>query len=163
MTALSTLQLSTPSDREIVMTRAFNAPRTMVFDCLTKPELLKRWGLGPRDWTLTTCEIDLKAGGRWRFVMRSTTGKEMAMGGVYREIVPPARIVQTESFDDYPGETINTTTFTEENGKTTLTIHLLYASKEIRDAVLKSGMERGVAETYDRLTELLPVFLKERG
>jgi uncharacterized protein YndB with AHSA1/START domain len=163
MNTTGTLQITTPSDREIAMTRVFDAPRKLVFDCFTKPELLKRWGLGPRAWTLTVCEIDLRVGGAWRFVMSKANGVEMKMSGVFREIVPPVRIVQTERFDDpwYPGEGLNTTTFDEENGKTTLTVTMLYDSKEIRDGVLKSGMESGVTESYDRLAELLPTFAAE--
>jgi uncharacterized protein YndB with AHSA1/START domain len=149
-----TLQVTTPSDREIVLTRVFNAPRTMVFDALTKPELLKRW-FGPRAWSLATCEVDLKVGGKWRFVLRGPDGEEMGMGGVYREIAPPERDVHTEVFDDFPGEGVVTGVLVEDRGKTTLTATILYASKEIRDAVIKSGMEHGAAESYDRLAELL--------
>jgi len=157
MSKPGTLRVTTPSDREIAMTRAFDAPRRLVFHCLTKPELLKRWGLGPPGWSLVVCEIDLRVGGAWRFVMHGPDGTEMGMRGVYREIVRAERIVQTESFDDpwYPGEALNTTVLAEEAGETTLTIRLLYDSQEIRDAVLKSGMERGVAEGYDRLAGLL--------
>jgi uncharacterized protein YndB with AHSA1/START domain/DNA-binding HxlR family transcriptional regulator len=160
-----TLQISTPSDREISITRVFDAPRRLVFGCFTKPELLKRWGLGPREWTLTECEVDLRVGGAWRYVMTRTDGKEMKMDGVFREIVPPERIVQTEKFDQpwYEGEAINTTTFEEDGGKTILTVTLLYGSKEVRDGILKSGMESGVTVTYDRLAELLPTFTAEES
>jgi len=148
------LKVTTPSDREIVMTRVFDASRRMVFDAFSKPELLKRW-FGPRGWTLTTCEIDFRVGGGFRFVLRDTDGKEMGMRGAYREIVPPERSVHMESFDDYPGESQVTGIFVEQNGKTTLTVTVLYDSKEVRDAVLQSGMEHGAAESYDRLAELL--------
>jgi uncharacterized protein YndB with AHSA1/START domain len=160
-----TLEVTTPSDREIAMTRVFDAPRRLVFDCFTKPELLKRWGLGPRSWTLTECEIDLRVGGAWRFGMTKNTGETMVMSGVYREIVVPERIVQTETFEDawYPGQCVNTTTFVESNGKTTLTVTVLYDSLEIRDAVLKTPMESGVSTSYDRLAELLPTFAAEAG
>jgi uncharacterized protein YndB with AHSA1/START domain len=159
----ATLQVTTPSDREIELTRVFNAPRKLVFDCFTKPELLKRWGLGPRAWTLTGCDIDLRVGGAWRFVMTKDTGEEMIMCGVYREIVAPARIVQTERFEKpyYPGEGQNTTTFVEAAGKTTLTVTCLYDSQQIRDSVLKSGMESGASVGYDRLAELLPTLTAE--
>jgi uncharacterized protein YndB with AHSA1/START domain len=158
-----TLQVTTPTDREIALTRVFDAPRRLVFDCFTKPELLKRWGLGPRAWKLTGCEIDLRVGGAWRFVMTKDTGAVMIMKGIYREIVAPERIVQTESFEQpwYPGEGLNTTTFVEENGKTTLVILCLYDTKEIRDGVLNSGMESGASVGYDRLAELLPTFEAE--
>lgn len=149
-----TLQVTTPSEREIVLTRVFNAPRHLVFDAFTKPELLKRW-FGPRGWSLAVCEVDLKVGGTFRFVMRGPDGTQMGMRGVYREIVPPERSVHTESFDDYPGESQVTTVLVEEGGKTTLTATVLYASQEIRDAVIKSGMEHGAAESYDKLAELL--------
>src|SRR6266478_1877419 len=149
-----TLKVTTPTDREIVMTRVFDAPRHMVFDAFSKPELLKRW-FGPRGWSLVVCEVDLKVGGGFRFVLRGPDGKQMGMRGVYREIAPPERSVHTESFDDYPGESQVTTVLVEQAGKTTLTATVLAASREVRDAVIKSGMEHGAAETYDRLAELL--------
>jgi len=158
MTSTGSLKVTTPSDREIAMTRVFDAPRSLVFDALTKPELLKRW-LGVRGgWSLVVCEIDLKVGGTFRYVWaRDRDGIEMGMRGVYREIAPPERIVNTETFDDpwYEGEAVETTVLVEHGGKTTLTTTLLYASQEVRDAVLKSPMESGVAESYDKLAELL--------
>src|SRR5712671_4016175 len=150
-----TLKVTTPTDREIVMTRVFDAPRRLVFDAFSKPELLKRW-FGPRGWSLVVCDVDLKVGGGFRFVLRGPDGKQMGMRGVYREIVPPERSVHMESFDDYPGESQVTAVFVEEGGKTTLTATVLYESKEVRDAVIKSGMEHGAAEIYDKLAELLP-------
>src|SRR5205823_552153 len=117
-------------------------------------ELLKRW-FGPRGWSLAVCEVDFRVGGAWRFVLRGPDGAEMGMRGVYREIVPPERSVHTESFDDYPGESVVTTALVEEAGKTRFTATVRYESPEIRDAVLKSGMEHGAAESYDRLAELL--------
>jgi uncharacterized protein YndB with AHSA1/START domain len=151
------LQVTTPSDREIAMTRVFDAPRRMVFDAWTKPELLKRW-LGVRNgWTLAVCKIDLRVGGEYRWVWRKENGVEMGMGGVYRELVRPARIVCTEVFDDswYEGEAVDTMVFVEEHGKTTLTTTVLYDSKEARDGVLKTPVATGVAESYDKLDELL--------
>src|SRR5690349_8729137 len=150
-----TLKVTTPSDREIVMTRVFDAPRRLVFDAFSKPELLKRW-FGPRGWSLVVCEVDLKVGGGFRFVLRGPDGKEMGMRGRYLEIVPPERSVHMESFDDYPGESRVTAVFVEQGGKTTLTATVLYPSKEVRDIVIQSGMEHGAAESYDRLAELLP-------
>src|SRR5205085_9501877 len=132
-----TLQVTTLGDREVVLTRVFDAPRHLVFDAFTKPELLKKW-FGPRDWSLAVCDVDLRVGGAWRFVLRGPDGREMGMRGVYREIVPPARSVHTESFDDYPGESVVTTVLVEEAGKTTLTATVLYESQAIRDAVIKS-------------------------
>src|SRR5579872_1955265 len=140
-----TLTLTTPTGREIVMTRVFDAPRWLVFDAFTKPELLKRW-FGPRGWSLVVCEVDLKVGGGFRFVLRDPDGKEMGMRGAYREIVPPERSVQMESFDDYPSESQVTAIFVEQGGKTTLTATVLYPSAEVRDAVLRSGMERSATE-----------------
>jgi uncharacterized protein YndB with AHSA1/START domain len=157
MTDTGTLQITTPSEREIVMSRVFDAPRSLVFDAWTKPELLKRW-LGVRGgWSMVICEVDLRVGGAYRFVWRGPDGAEMGMGGVYREIVAPERLVATESFDDhwYPGEAVDTTVLVEEGGKTTATTTVLYESEEIRDAVLESGMARGVAESYDMLAEYL--------
>ena len=157
MTDTGTLQITTPSEREIVMSRVFDAPRSLVFDAWTKPELLKRW-LGVRGgWSMVVCEVDLRVGGAYRFVWRGPDGAEMGMGGVYREIVAPERLVATESFDDpwYPGEAVDTTVLVEEGGKTTATTIVLYDSEEIRDAVLESGMARGVAESYDMLAEYL--------
>src|SRR5207302_8861372 len=141
-------------DREIEMTRVFDAPRNLVWDAFTKPELLKRW-FGPRGWSLVVCEVDLKVGGGFRFVLRGPDGKDMGMRGVYRAIVPPERSVHMESYDDYPGESQVTAVFVEEGGKTTLTATILYESKEVRDIVLKSGMEHGAAESYDKLAEIL--------
>ena len=150
------LQITTPSDRELAMTRVFDAPRTLVWDALTKPELVKRW-LVRAGWTFPVCEIDLRVGGTYRYVWRKGNGFEMGMGGVYREIVRPERLVATEVFDDpwYPGEALDTTTFVERGGKTTLTTTVRYDSKETRDAVLKSPMESGIAENYNNLEELL--------
>jgi uncharacterized protein YndB with AHSA1/START domain len=148
------LKVTLPSEREIVMTRVFNAPRQMIYDAWTRPELLKRW-FGPRGWSLVVCEVDLRMGGKWRFVLRGPDGKEMGMGGVYRELVPPERDVHTEKFDDFPGESLVTGVLTEADGKTTMTATILYPSQEVRDIVLKSGMEHGAAESYDRLAEML--------
>ena len=149
-----TLKVTTPTEREIVLTRVFDAPRHLVYDSFCKPELLKRW-FGPRGWSLTTCEVDFRVGGGFRFVLRGPDGKEMGMRGVYREIVPPERSVHLESFDDYPGESQVSAVFLEKDGKTTMTAAILYPSREVRDAVIKSGMEHGAAESYDKLAELL--------
>ena len=152
------LQIKANGDREIVMTRVFDAPRKLVFDAFTKPELLKQWLLGPPGWSMPVCEIDLRIGGRYRYVWRrDTDGTEMGCGGVYREIVPPERLVHTEQFDNpwYPGESLITTVLDEQRGKTTLTATMLYESRDARDGILKSGMENGVAASYDRLAELL--------
>ena len=153
-----TLQVTTPSECEIAMTRAFDAPRSLIFDAWTRPELLKRW-LGVRGgWSMVVCEVDLKVGGAYRYVWRKgVDGPEMGMGGVFREVVRLERLVATEVFDNpwYDGEAVDTTVLVEQGGVTTVTITVLYASREVRDAVLKSGMERGVAESYDMLAEHL--------
>jgi uncharacterized protein YndB with AHSA1/START domain len=158
MNSTGVLQVQANADREIVMTRVFDAPRNLVFDAFTKPELLKQWLLGPPGWSMPVCEIDLRIGGSYRYVWRrDADGTEMGCGGVYREIVPPERLVQTERFDNpwYPGESLITTVLDEQRGKTTLTATMLYESRDARDGILKSGMESGVAASYDRLAELL--------
>ena len=149
-----TLEVTTPTDREIVLTRVFNAPRRMVFDAFAKPELLKRW-FGPRGWSLVVCEVDHRVGGGFRFVLRGPDGKDMGMRGTYIEITPPERSVHMESFDDYPGESQVTMVLVEKDGKTTMTATVRYPSKEVRDAVIQSGMEHGTAESYDKLAEVL--------
>jgi uncharacterized protein YndB with AHSA1/START domain len=151
------LEITTPSDREIALTRVFNAPRSLVWDAWTKPELLKRW-LGVRGgWTMPECEVDLKVGGRYRYLWRGPKGQEMGMGGVFREIVKPERLVATELFDDawYEGDAIDTLTLIERDGKTIATTTVLYDTKEIRDTVLNSPMATGVEESYIKLDELL--------
>jgi uncharacterized protein YndB with AHSA1/START domain len=151
------LKVTTPTDREIAMTRVFNAPRRLVFDALSKPELVKQWLLGPPGWTMPVCEVDLRVGGAYRFQWRGPDGTEMGSRGVFREIASPERFVATERFDDpwYPGESLVTYVLTEQAGKTTLTLTVLYESREARDAVLKTPMEKGVAMSYDRLEQLL--------
>jgi uncharacterized protein YndB with AHSA1/START domain len=163
--SIGALQLTTPSDREITMTRVFEAPRRMVFDAWTKPELLKRWLGVVEGWSFPVCEVDLRVGGAYRFVWRGPDGKEMGMGGVYREIVVPERLVVTEKFDDawYEGNALDTMTFVEKGGKTTLTTTVLYDSKEIRDGVLEGPMAGGVARSYENLAKLLASTHTRRG
>ncbi len=157
MKSTGTLKLSARGDREIVMTRVFDAPRSLVFDAYTKPELLKRWLGVFGGWTMPVCEVDLRVGGTYRWVWRGADGREMGVRGVYREVVPPERLVNTEKFDEawYPGESLITTTFVEQGGKTTVTVTMRYESREARDVVLKSPMEGGVSQSYDKLAELL--------
>jgi uncharacterized protein YndB with AHSA1/START domain len=157
-------KVSTPSDREIMVTRDFDAPRRLVFDAFTKPELVRRWLLGPPGWTMPLCEIDLRVGGAYRYAWRSEKdGTQMAMGGVFQEVIPLQRLVATEKFDDawYPGEALDTTVFTEIRGVTRTSITVLYESKEARDTARRSGMEYGMAAGYDRLETLLPSFTGE--
>lgn len=154
------LQVTTPSEREIALVRTFDAPRNLVFDAMTKPELVKQWLGGGGTfggWSFAVCEIDLRVGGKYRYVWHGPDGAKMGMGGVYREIVSPERIVCTEKFDEswYAGDAVDTTVFVEQHGKTTVTTTVRYASKEVRDGVLKSPMEGGVAVSYDRLSEVL--------
>lgn len=159
------LTLTTPTEREIVLTRVLEAPRHLVFDAFTKPELIRRWLLGPPGWSMPVCEIDLRVGGAYRYVWRGADGTEMGVSGVYREIAPPERLVTTEVFDQawYPGETLVTTSLIERDGRTTLTTTVLYESREARDTALRSDMEKGVAASYDRLAELLTVKEASRG
>ena len=147
------LNVTTPSDREIAMTRTFDAPRTRVFECFTVPALVRRWLLGPDGWTMPVCEIDFRVGGAWRYVWRNADGREMSMSGEYREIAPPSRIVHVERF--MGGEAIVTTLFAEHAGKTMSTMTMLFASAQARDGALKSGMERGVEASYRRLEGIL--------
>ncbi len=157
MKQVGMLTITALGDREIRMTRVFDAPRRLVFDALTRPELVRRWLLGPDGWSMPICGIDLRVGGSYRYVWRHADGREMGLRGVYREIAPPARLVHTESFDQhwYAGDALVTTELVEEGGRTTLSITILYESPEARDAVLKSPMEQGVARSYDRLAEAL--------
>ena len=149
--------LSMPSDTEIVITREFNAPRELVWEAMSKPEHLKRWW-GTRDSTMLVCEVDLRVGGAWRFVLGSpeNADERHAFSGEYLEIQAPEKVVFTERYEPIPGSdhTI-TATYTERDGKTTLRSHITYASREHRDGHLQSGMEPGLQETYRRLDELL--------
>jgi uncharacterized protein YndB with AHSA1/START domain len=146
---------TTPTDREIVVTRVVDAPRRLVWEAWTSPEHLPRWMLGPPGWTMPVCEIDLRPGGAWHFVWRRADGTEMGMRGVYQEVVPPERLVATESWGgDWP-DTLNTLVLSEEGGKTTITQTILYPSKEARDAALQTGMKDGMASSFDRLAEHL--------
>lgn len=152
----NSLTVATPSDTAIVLERAFDAPRRLVFDALTTPELLVRW-FGARGWRLVVCEVDLRVGGAWRFVSHGPDGAVMGQRGVYREVVAPERLVYTEVFDNqsYAGESLITQILVERNGQTTLTSTVRYASREARDIVLRYPMARGVAQAYERLDEVL--------
>lgn len=148
--------ISLPSDREITMTRVFEAPRRLVFDAWTKPEHVKHWWGCLEGFTVPVCEIDLRPGGAWRFVNTGPDGRGAAFRGVYQEIARPDRLVYTEIFEEYPDtESIVTVTFVEQDGKTTLTCTSRYPSLEVRDMVLKTGMEEGAATSLDRLADQL--------
>jgi len=161
MKKTAALKVTTPHDREIVMTRDFDAPRGLVWDFMTQPPLLKRWLFGPSGWSLVDCEIDLKVGGVFRYLWHGPDEITMAMHGVFRELIRPERIVHTESFefgcDAQAGEQVVTLVLTERGSGTTLRLSALYPSKEARDATIASGMEQGVAAGYDRLDGLLAV------
>lgn len=149
------LTVTTPSDREILMTRAFDAPRDLVWEAWTSPAHVPRWMLGPDGWSMPVCEIDLRPGGEWRFVWRRSDGTEMEMEGVYREVVPPERLVHTESWGgDWP-ETLNTLVLLEKDGRTMMECTILYPSEEARDAALRTGMKDGVEISFDRLAAYL--------
>ncbi|HEV8639322.1 MAG TPA: SRPBCC family protein [Chloroflexota bacterium] len=149
------MTLTLPSDREIVLTRTFDAPRRLVWEAFTKPEHVRHWW-GLRGSTMTSCDMDFRPGGSWRFVLREADGNEYAFRGEIREIVPPERIVQTFEFEGMPGAvSVESLTLAEHGGKTTITATSTFDSIEGRDGMLQSGMERGAAETYDRLEEHL--------
>lgn len=152
------VNVSAEGETSILITRQFSAPRELVFEAHTKCELVKRWLLGPEGWTMPVCEIDLRVGGKYRYVWRkASTGHGMAMGGEYREITRPERLVATEKFDDpwYEGEAYGTLTLTESGGGTLLKNVVTYESREIRDNVLKSPMEEGLSAGYNRLESIL--------
>jgi uncharacterized protein YndB with AHSA1/START domain len=151
-----TFTVTTPSDHEIRMTRLFDAPRHLVFEAMTRPEHVRRWwGCLGDGYSVPVCEIDLRPGGRWRFVNRHPKG-EAAFHGEYREITPPSRLVFTEIFEDFPDTvSVVTTEFADENGKTRMTATVQYPSKDVRDMVIASGMSTGAGISYDRLEDLV--------
>ena len=163
MSGRNKLEITTPSDTEIAMTRAFDAPRALVWEMFTRPEHVRQWW-GCKHLEVTTCEIDLRVGGAYRYVGRMPGGHDVPFRGVYREIAAPERLVHTEIYDvpearDH--ESVVTTTFTEKAGKTTVHSVTRYDSKTTRDIVLGSGMESGVASGYDRIDELLEAEVKK--
>jgi uncharacterized protein YndB with AHSA1/START domain len=157
-----TFTATTPSDREIVLTRLFDAPRHLLIEAMTKPEHVRRWwGILDDEHSVTVCDIDFRPGGAWRFVGRGPKG-EYGFHGVYRDIALPDRIVFTEIFDPFPDVvSVVTSIFTEENGKTRLTVKCLYPSVEVRDMVVQSGMARGAAISYDRLEEVVAELMRK--
>jgi uncharacterized protein YndB with AHSA1/START domain len=151
-----TFQVTTPSDVEIRITRLFDAPRRLVFEAMTKPEHVRRWwGILDEGYSVPVCDIDFQIGGKWRFVGHTPQGDIPAFYGEFREIDPPTRVVQTEYFEPFPDAgSVVTMALTEENGKTRITVTSVYPSKEVRDMVLQTGMEKGAAISYDRLEEV---------
>jgi uncharacterized protein YndB with AHSA1/START domain len=153
--AITTTVLSTPSDREIVSERIFDAPRERVFAAYTNPELIPEWW-GPRRMTTIVDQMDVRAGGAWRFIAREPNGEEIGFRGIYREVTPPEEIVQTFEWEGMPGHVIvETATFEDLGGRTKVTTTSLFHTTEERDGMLASGMERGLTETHDRMAELL--------
>lgn len=146
---------SMPSDHEITMTRVVAAPRRLVFEVHTNPKHVPQWMLGPAGWSMPVCEIDLRPGGMWRFVWRHADGSEMTIRGEYREIIPPERLVSTESWGGEWPEALNTLILTEADAKTTISQRIRYSSQQARDAALKSGMQDGISESFDRLAAYL--------
>ena len=154
MTSVATT-LTMPTDREIVITRVFDAPRRLVFEAISKPEHVTRWW-GPKYLTMVSCEMDFRPGGGWRFILRGPDGADFGFRGEYREITPPERIVQTFEFEGMPGHiSLETATLEEKDSKTKLTVTCLYQSVEDRDGHYNSGMEAGMNESHNRLAELL--------
>jgi uncharacterized protein YndB with AHSA1/START domain len=151
------LQITTPSDREIRITRAFDAPRMMVWDAYTRPELVKRWLGAMPGWSWAVCEMDVREGGRYRWAWRGPDGAELALGGEYLEVVPGERLVSTERYDQqwYEGDAVGTVELTEADGRTTLVTTLRYGSKAVRDAVLQSPATSGMESGFRVLDELL--------
>lgn len=155
------LVVTTPSDREIVMTRVFNAPRRLVWAAWTKPEYVARW-FGADGWTVPVCEIDLRPGGSYRYVMRGPAGEEVTMRGIYRDVVPPERLVSTETFEGFSevgyrpeDRTVSTAVLTERDGRTTWTATIVYPSKTIRDGALATPMEEGMNGSFARMDAVL--------
>jgi uncharacterized protein YndB with AHSA1/START domain len=157
MGSSGTAKVTLPTDTQILITREFDAPKHLVYKAWTTPELIKRWWSGDHG-TVTSAEVDLRVGGRWRYVMAANAGFEVAFHGEYREIVTDERIVATEVFEGMPGAeeaaAVSTSTFTEKRGRTTLSILAQHPSREVRDMVINSGMESGMQEQMDRLEQV---------
>jgi uncharacterized protein YndB with AHSA1/START domain len=146
---------TTPSDRELSFTRTFEAPRDLVFAAFTDPEHVPNWMLGPEGWSMPVCEMDVREGGTWHFVWRKGDGEEMAMTGVFKEVSPPEKVVQTEAWGGDWAETLNTTSFAEDGDRTIVTQTILYPSQEARDRAMATGMKDGASVSYDRLAAYL--------
>jgi uncharacterized protein YndB with AHSA1/START domain len=150
------LDVSLPSDREVKVTRVFEAPARLIFDFHTRPDYVKRWLLGPPGWSMPVCEIDLRVGGSYRYVWQNDAdGTSFGSRGEFREIVAPSRIVHTERMDGFDGEAVITLTLDEQDGRTTLSSVMLFETMEARDGAIGTGMNDGVAMSYDRLEEVM--------
>lgn len=151
--------ITTPNDREVVFTRRFSAPRAVVWDAMTKPAMLRTWLLGPPGWEFVQCDNDVRPGGTYRWAWKGPNGEQMAMHGVYREVVPHQKMVRTETFDmgcpTQSGEQIGTLALAERDGATVMTLTVRYPSTAARDGAIASGMEHGMAAGYTRLDEVL--------
>ena len=156
-------QVTLPSDREVKVTRSFKAARPLVYRAYTEPALLQRWLLGPPGWTMPVCEMDVRVGGRYRWRWRSDKdGAEFGFAGTFREVAPPSRLVHTETYDpgtvndEYPqNEALVSVTFSEDGGITTVTTLIAFASREVRDAAVSTGMTDGMEQSYQLLDALL--------
>ncbi len=154
VTSSGTAVVSLPTDTQVLITREFAAPRHLVYQAYTTPELIRRWWSGDRG-EVTSAEVDLRVGGTWRYVMTANGGFEVAFHGEFQEIVPNERIVCTEIFEGMPGAgAVDTLTLTEKDGRTTLTLLVQHESKEHRDAHINSGMEGGMQEAMDHLEQV---------
>ena len=152
------ITITTPSDRELRWVRSFRAPISRVFAAITEPEYVKRWLLGPEGWSMPACEIDLRPGGRYRYVWRrDRDGKQMGMGGVFQEVTSPSRVTFTETFDEawYSGHAVGRYELHEERGVTVFVQTMQYESSAVRDEVLRSGLEDGIVKSHQRLDALL--------
>lgn len=150
---MSAIVITNPRDAELVITRTFTAPRQLIWDCHTKPDLVRRWLLGPDGWIMPVCEIDLRVGGAYRYEWRNANGREMGMGGTYREIGAPQRLVNTELFDEdwTGGEVLTTLELLQDGPKTLLTNTGIYSSQAALEAALKTGMTTGIDAGYARI------------
>lgn len=146
---------ATPTDTTVRITRVVEAPRQLVFDAWTKPDLVSQWMLGPEGWTMPVSENDLRAGGAWRRVWRKANGDEMEMSGINREVTPPSKLVSTEKWGPEWPETVNTLELTEAGGLTTVTLTISYVSKDARDMAMQTGMKDGMEQGFARLEKLL--------
>ena len=155
-----TVTVTTPGEHEILVARRFDAPRPLVWRCWTEPALLERWLTGAPGWSLTSCLIDLRVGGKYRFVWRGPDGQHMGMGGVYTAIDAPVSNGQTQIYDqDWTGgETLVTLTLADEGARTLSTTHVRYASQTARDFALSTGMVEGMGAGYMQLDQLLTEF-----
>jgi uncharacterized protein YndB with AHSA1/START domain len=148
------LSVSLPSDKELLLTRVFDAPARLVYEVMTKPEYVKFWWCWKEGFSMPVCEIDLRVGGRWRYVMRSPEGRDVAFNGEYQQILPAERVVNTEVFEPFPDSpALVTSTFEAQGDKTLFRSLVLHQTKEARDMHVNSGMEQGAAIAYDRLEQ----------